>query len=186
LLRAPDITDASGKGFRDRAIMTLMVIQGLRVCEVERLKLENFRPEEGTDGALHLFGKGDKWRTVYLIPESRSAVDVWLKARDLMHVESQYVFIPLQWNRPHGDKLTRRGIRQAVDSYLEETGLKRAGVSCHSLRHSYATIALAFGADLYAISVSMGHSSITTTQIYAKIVDKMKHNPSALLGGLLE
>jgi len=72
-----------------------------------------------------------------------------------------------------------------VNHYLEVVGAKKPGVSCHALRHSYATLSLAAGASLLAISGSLGHSSVTTTQVYAKIVDKARNNPAKLLGGLL-
>jgi len=82
-------------------------------------------------------------------------------------------------------RVGRRGIRGMVDGYLEKIGVKRDGVSCHSLRHTFGTQALAAGASLLAISQAMGHASVTTTQVYVKIVDKARNNPAKFLVGVL-
>ena len=68
-----------------------------------------------------------------------------------------------------------------VDARLERLGLKEDGVSCHSLRHSFATWSLAGGAKLESIQDTLGHASPDTTQVYAKIVDKMTENPARYL-----
>jgi len=72
-----------------------------------------------------------------------------------------------------------------VDKYLDRVGLKADGVSCHSLRHGAATWARAGGAKLDAIGGMLGHASVTTTQVYAKIVDKMTENPARFLEAML-
>jgi site-specific recombinase XerD len=77
--------------------------------------------------------------------------------------------------------MTARAIRYQVDGYLTTVGLKAEGVSCHSLRHSFATWSLAGGAKLLSISQALGHSSVETTQVYAKIVDKVRENPTLYL-----
>ena len=69
------------------------------------------------------------------------------------------------------------GIRYLVDKYLDELGLKAEGMSCHALRHSAATCSRAGGARLDAIAGMLGHTSVTTTGVYAKIVDKIAENP---------
>jgi site-specific recombinase XerD len=178
------------KGLRDRAMMTLMAVHGCRVCEVARLSLADFDPDAHDFGTLRLFGKGSKYRTVILTEESRSILDVWLKARNLMRVEDDALFVTLHWGVREGEepnhRISTRSIRATVDGYLETAGLKRTGISCHALRHSYATLSLAMGAPLLAISKSMGHASVTTTQVYAEIIDQVKNNPARLLGGLVE
>ena len=68
-----------------------------------------------------------------------------------------------------------------MDKYLSSCGLKREGVSCHSLRHSAATGARAGGAKLDSIAGMLGHSSTTTTGIYARVVDRMTENPARYL-----
>jgi len=72
-----------------------------------------------------------------------------------------------------------------VDGHLEALGLKDDAVSCHSLRHSFATWSLAGGAKLESIQDTLGHSSPETTRVYARIVDKMRENPTLYLEKLL-
>lgn len=170
LLTLPDNT-------RDRAILALMGYHGLRVDEVARLEL-------GAIEADHLLvtGKGNKQRKVYLIDQSAATLEAWLDHRP--ECESKTVFVSMG-NRSKGAPLTTRGIRFMVDSYLVRADLKAQGISCHSLRHSFATWSLAGGAKLQAISGAMGHSSIETTQVYAKLVDRMTDNPARYLAALM-
>lgn len=185
VLRAPNARKP--KGIRDRAMLVLMALHGLRVVEVSRLDLEDLDLEAGEAGELRVLGKGDKWRTILLTEETREVLRMWLAARALMRPETPAVFLTMHWSQgKEAGRIGTRGIRQVVDGYLRAVGAKRKGVSCHSLRHSYATLALAAGGSLLAISGSLGHSSVTTTQVYAKIVDKARHNPAKLLVGLLE
>lgn len=186
VLAAPNVN--TPKGIRDRAVLVLMALHGLRVCEVHRLDLEDVNLEKGEAGELRVFGKGSKWRTVLLTAETREVLRMWLAARALMRSGSRAVFLTMHWTdavATPGERISTRGLRRMVNGYLEVCGVKREGVSCHALRHSYATLSLAAGASLLAISGSLGHSSVTTTQVYAKIVDRAKHNPAKLLVGLL-
>jgi len=186
LLDAPDPT--TRLGIRDRAMLVLMAMHGLRVVECHRLSLEDVDLEAGEAGQIRVFGKGDKWRTVLLTEETREVLRMWLAARALMRSGCRAVFLTMHWTNAcsdPGERISTRGIRRMVNHYLEVVGAKKPGVSCHALRHSYATLSLAAGASLLAISGSLGHSSVTTTQVYAKIVDKARNNPAKLLGGLL-
>ena len=81
--------------------------------------------------------------------------------------------------------MSARAIRYVADGYLDDLGLKAAGISCHSLRHSAATWARAAGAKLDAIAGQLGHASVTTTQVYAKVVDRITENPAKFLESLL-
>jgi len=187
LLAAPDLN--TPKGSRDRAIMVLMIIHGLRVVEVHRADLEDLDLEAGESGELRVLGKGDKGRTVLLTDETREEIRRWLAARNLMATDSPALFVTMHWSTAHaqpGGRISRRGLRAMVDTYLERTGAKKPGISCHALRHSFATHSLANGAELLAISGALGHASITTTQVYAKIVDKARSNPAKFLTGLLD
>ena len=98
----------------------------------------------------------------------------------------QALFVSLQRNEGRGTAMTRRGVRAMVDGYLSVLGLKREGVSCHALRHSFATLSRAAGARLDAIARAMGHASVTTTQVYADIVDAAAENPARFLVGALD
>lgn len=174
------------KGIRDRCILALMAMHGLRVAEVAALDLECYEPEGGETGTLRVVGKGNKQRTVHLVLESREEIRRWLAVRNLMVSDESALFLSMHWSgEAQAGRMSTRGIRNMVDGYLEKAGAKREGVSCHSLRHSYATHSLAAGAKLPAISKSMGHAGIQTTMVYADIVDKARENPAKYLTGLL-
>lgn len=167
---------------RDRAILALMGFHGLRVEEVVNLNLSDLSLD-GELPTISVTGKGSKTRRIHLIDRSFAALTAWLKVRTA-HPEEQAVFVSIA-NRGRGERLSTRGIRSMVDGYLAQAGLKQAGISCHSLRHSFATWSLAGGAKLQAISGAMGHSSIETTQVYAKLVDRINENPARYLDALM-
>lgn len=187
LFASPDTSTSKGK--RDLAIITLMGMHGLRVVEIQRLHLDDLDLE---GEQITVTGKGQKIRQVPMVPETIAVLREWLTARhDLAADDETAVFIGLQsgGNGNLGRSLSRRGIAKMVNLQLEAVGARGNGngrqASCHSLRHSFATLSLASGADLYAISRVLGHTSITTTQIYCDIVNLAKQNPSLFLLGAL-
>jgi len=161
----------------------LMALQGLRVSEVAGLRLSDYHPDDPAH--LTVLGKGRKVRRVYVVPATRKALDAWLRSRGAVaRPGCDAVFVAL--DRAHGGQaITARGLRVVVDGYLGEAGLKGQGVSCHSLRHSYATWAYAQGADLLAVSRALGHAHLTTTQVYAKLTNEVESNPARKLEGVL-
>lgn len=182
LLKAPDTTTTKGK--RDKAIIALQCLHGLRAFEVISLQLHHIDFEKRV---LLVNGKGGKIREINLIDHSIDILKTWLDERShVAQIDNNSLFVSLHhWQRFQGGSLSVRGIRVIVDGYLKGLGLKKEKVSCHSLRHSFATLARFAGAKLDAISKQLGHSSITTTQIYADIVDKQKENPAKFLINML-
>lgn len=174
LLNLPDNT-------RDRAILALMGWHGLRVEEITNLNRDDMNLE-GELPTISVTGKGNKTRRIHLIERSAAALSAWLDVRPKSNDSAVFVSIG---NRGRGKRLTTRGIRAMVDGYLQQAGLKADGISCHSLRHSFATWSLAGGAKLTAISGAMGHSSVETTMIYARIVDRINENPARYLSALM-
>lgn len=188
LLAAPLVAGPNDpKGLRDRAIMMMMAIHGLRVCEVARANLADLDTSAGESGTLKVLGKGKKQRVVYLTTETREELRKWLAVRSMMPAQDDALFLSMHWSdkETSARRMSTRGIREMVDGYLEKVGAKQNGVSCHSLRHTFATQSLAAGAGLLAISQALGHSSVTTTQVYAKIIDKARDNPAKFLVGVL-
>jgi len=175
LLDAPRGNDPAA--VRDRAILAMMGRHGLRVSEVAGLTVDSVDFDAGT---IKVVGKGRKTRTVHLTETSAAALRQWLDIRESVAKPGESaLFVSL--DRAHkGGGMSTRAIRYVVDEYLGDVGLKAAGISCHSLRHSAATWARAGGAKLDAIADQLGHSSTDTTRIYSKIVNKMQENPKFL------
>ncbi len=179
LMEAPDKGTVKGK--RDRAILALLGYHGLRVSEVAGLTIDDLHL--GDPAWARVSGKGSKIRQVYLTSRTKKTLEDWLAVRPSGHGHP-YVFTALD-NRTRGQPLSRRSVRYMVDNYLRELGLKQEGVSCHSLRHSFATWSLEAGAKLESIQATLGHASVETTQVYAKIVDRWRENPALYLEKLL-
>lgn len=162
---------------RDRALLALMGLQGLRTVETWRANVEDLK--EGETPALLVRGK-NRDRLAYLRPDVTEALLSYLKAR--APVEADQAGTPLftaLGNRAGGHRLSRRGIRQVVDFYLREAGLKRPGVSDHALRHTAATLAYKYTRDLRAVQEMLGHADPKTTARYAHVVDRAQNNPAA-------
>lgn len=176
---------------RDLVMVELMMLQGLRNIEVHRLNLEDYEPNaRGEQGALHVLGKGDKERTVLLRPEVQEDMNSYLTARALYKPNTPAIFINLHTSGASGgggpagpnlQRLSQRSIRIVVDKYLEKAGLKRDGVSCHALRHTYATLYVEMkGSEVNreVLAASMGHSDTKITDVYIDFVDIARHNPA--------
>jgi len=167
------------KGKRDKAIFVLCAIHGLRVSEIAGLKLDDIDLE---NRQIKVFGKGSKIRTVYLTETTAEILEKWLKISG----SKGFVFTNFHHDQGIRGTLSTRGIEKIIDRYLELVGAKRAGISCHSLRHTSATLALSKGASLESIRDNLGHSSVKTTEIYAKVLEREKNNPAKFLDALLK
>lgn len=176
LLQAPDT--ATEEGLRDRAILELMYASGLRISELISLKPSDVDTDTGL---LSCHGKGSKERR---IPIGKSAAR-WLELyrtvrRGRSRTQDARLFV-----NSLGAPLTRQAVWAAIKRYSERAGLER--VSPHTLRHSFATHLLQRGADSRSVQSLLGHSDISTTQIYTHITDRHlratynRHHPRAAL-----
>ncbi len=145
---------------RNRAILELLYGCGLRVSELASLTLDDIDLKEGL---LRVKGKRRKERIVPIGSKALSALKTYIVERALMKKESLSLFL----NR-NGNPLSERGIRNIVVRYSRETGLS-GRVSPHTLRHSFATHLLQSGADLRVIQELLGHSSLSSTQVYTHL-----------------
>lgn len=159
LLAAPDTDTLLGS--RDRAILETIYSAGLRIGELVALNVEDL--DEFSE-ALRIRGKGKKERLVPLGSIAAEAVEEYLVCRAGAGDEPVG---PLFVNRRFG-RLTDRSVRRMLDKYLQRAGLP-AGVTPHTLRHSFATHLLNRGADLRSVQELLGHKSISTTQIYTHL-----------------
>ncbi len=160
LLRQPAGDDR--RSVRDRAMLELLYASGLRVSELVSLKRQNLNLD---DGFLICQGKGGKERIVPLGRSAAAAVERYLScARDeFLKGTSDYLFLT-----GRGKPFTRQGFWKRLKAYAEQAGLDRR-ISPHILRHSFATHMLERGADLRSVQLMLGHSQITTTQIYTHV-----------------
>ena len=164
LLAAPDTT--APRGLRDRALIEVLYATGLRVSELINLKPQDVNLESGY---LTTTGKGRKQRLVPLGDEAASWVKRYLKdSRPVLMKKraSPRLFV----NARGGTGLSRVGFWKILKAYGRQTGMN-ASLSPHTLRHSFATHLLERGADLRAIQMMLGHSDLSTTQIYTHILE---------------
>jgi site-specific recombinase XerD len=169
--------DGSEPHRRDRALLALLGLQGLRTVELERANTDDLR-RRGEQTTLLVRGK-TRDRLAYLRPDVADALDAYLTLRGPVAADAHGTpLFTAVGNFAGGARLGRRGIRKTVDGYLRRTGAKRPGVSDHALRHTAATLAYRYSHDLRAVQEMLGHQDPKTTARYARVVDMAKTNPA--------
>ena len=161
LMAAPDRSHP--RGLRDAAMLELLYATGLRVTELLRLRLGDIHLDAGY---LRCWGKGSKERVVPLGSQADAAVQQYLANGRPVLLEgrrSEFLFVNRQ-----GGALSRQGFWKRIKHYGIEAGIAQP-LSPHVLRHSFATHLLENGADLRAVQLMLGHSDISTTQIYTHV-----------------
>ena len=179
LLKSPGGADI--KDLRDKAILELLFSTGLRVSELCSLSRDiGIQHEE-----LSIRGKGGKVRVVFISEDAKNAIKKYLGARKDM---SEALFVQIPSNSPKsdlgvnskkqkslsptsGNALTRRSIERIVKHYAIKAGISKK-VTPHVMRHMFATDLLSNGADIRSVQMMLGHSNISTTQIYTHVTDK--------------
>jgi len=164
-------------GHRDRAMLELLYATGLRVSELINLKQSQINFNQGV---LRIVGKGDRERLIPLGDESQR----WLKdfidgprMEILLERQTDYLF-PTR----RGDRMTRQAFWHIIKRYAEKASVRQK-LSPHSLRHAFATHLLNRGADLRVVQLLLGHSDLSTTQIYTHVARERlkdlhgKHHP---------
>jgi len=150
-------------GLRDRAIMETMYASGLRVSELINLEISNIFFE---DGFLRIFGKGSKERIVPIGQTALKFIEKYCnEERNLLKNKDSHNFVFLNFR---GKKMTRMAVWNIVKKYSSLAGIKKE-IHPHTLRHTFATHLLEGGADIRIIQEMLGHSDISTTQIYTHI-----------------
>jgi integrase/recombinase XerC len=162
LLEQPDTSGILG--VRDLAWLEMLYASGLRIGELVGIDVDDL---EMRARLVKVHGKGSKERIVPFGSKAETAVRAWLALRgELVHdVEEQAVFVNFR-----GKRITTRSIHRLFDRYLKQASL-RAGISPHTMRHSFATHLLNAGADLRGIQELLGHASLSTTQKYTHLND---------------
>ena len=177
LLNAPDCK--TPLGLRNRAMLEVLYATGLRVSELVNLSLNNLSL---TDGVVRVLGKGNKERLVPLGEVATDYLAQYLKgARAILsHTQKASTAVFLS---KHGTAMSRQAFWQIIKMYAQTAGIDSKRLSPHVLRHAFATHLINHGADLRSVQMLLGHSEISTTQIYTHIANArlkelhQKHHP---------
>ena len=164
LLTQPDA--ATSRGERDKAMLELLYATGLRVSELVHLKTVNVNMEAGF---VRTLGKGSKERMVPVGAKALEALKSYLdhgRPALLKRRSSSYLFLG-----PRGKAMTRQGFWKIIKRYGLKAGIRK-DLTPHSLRHSFASHLLECGADLRSVQIMLGHSDISTTQIYTHLTSE--------------
>jgi len=161
LLDAPDVSDPLGQ--RDQAMLETLYATGLRVTELVQLSLPQL---DRITGLVRVIGKGSRERLVPLGLDCLDAIDAYLKearTQILGERQSDYLFVTRR-----GSCMTRQAFWQLIKRYALQAGIT-TDLSPHTLRHAFATHLLNHGADLRSVQMLLGHSDLSTTQIYTHV-----------------
>lgn len=160
LLKAPDVT--TPEGLRDVAMLELLYATGLRVSELIRVRIEDLVMDAGF---LRTIGKGSKERIVPFGDRARDAIVEYMeKGRAEFNTKND----PHLFLSRRGRPMTRQSFWMKIVKYARTAGVT-SHISPHVLRHSFATHLLENGADLRSVQMMLGHSDISTTQIYTHV-----------------
>ena len=168
LLGSPDLTDVVQ--FRDKAMLELLYATGLRVSELVGLSMEEINLQQGV---VRITGKGNKTRLVPLGEEAIYWVERYIEeARsELLKGQSSDVLFPSK----RAKEMVRQTFWHRIKFYAQICGIDKEALSPHVLRHAFATHLLNYGADLRVVQMLLGHSDLSTTQIYTHIAqDRLK------------
>ena len=158
-----DINTVTDFDFRNKAMLELMYSSGLRVSELINLNVNDI---DLKNCLVRIFGKGSKERIIPLNDYATEALKIYIldhRYNLFKHSENNYLFL-----NNHGEKMTRQGFFKILKKIAIEKNIK-TNFSPHTLRHSFATHLLKHGADLRSIQELLGHSDISSTQIYTYV-----------------
>jgi integrase/recombinase XerD len=167
LLAAPNVTDPLGH--RDRAMLEVLYATGVRVSELINVKIAQMNLNQGV---LRIVGKGDRERLIPLGDEAQDWIGEFIsgpRVEILLERQTDYLF-PTR----RGDRMTRQAFWHIIKRYAKKAGIGKK-LSPHTVRHAFATHLLNNGADLRVVQLLLGHSDVSTTQIYTHVArERMK------------
>ena len=162
LLAAPDLSNAVG--FRDRTMLEVLYACGLRVSELVELKLSDLNLKQGV---IRILGKGSKERLIPVGDEAIAWLNTYISDTRLNLVKrnlSEDIVFP----NNRGVKMTRQAFWHRLKIHTRKAGISK-NLSPHTLRHAFATHLLNHGADLRVVQLLLGHTNLSTTQIYTHV-----------------
>jgi integrase/recombinase XerD len=167
LLAAPNVADPLGH--RDRAMLEVLYATGVRVSELINLKMSQINLNQGV---LRIVGKGDRERLIPLGDEAQDWIREFIdgpRIEILLERQTEFLF-PTR----RGDRMTRQAFWHIIKRYAKKAGVAKK-LSPHTVRHAFATHLLNHGADLRVVQLLLGHSDVSTTQIYTHVArERMK------------
>ncbi len=171
LLNAIDLS--SPAGLRDSAMINLMVRCGLSEIEIVRSNVGDVKVKGGKQ-VIFVQGKSKDKKDEYvkLTPEVQEVIERYLESRRTSNKDE-----PLIWgvgNRAKGERITTRAIRERVNYYLKNAGIKRKGITPYSLRHTAALLAIESGAAILEVKKMLRHKTVDSTLVYFEEVEELK------------
>jgi integrase/recombinase XerD len=167
LLAAPKVSEPLGH--RDRTMLEVLYATGVRVSELINLTLSQINLNQGV---LRIVGKGDRERLIPLGDEAQDWIREFIdgpRGEILLERQTEYLF-PTR----RGDRMTRQAFWHIIKRYAKKAGISKK-LSPHTVRHAFATHLLNNGADLRVVQLLLGHSDVSTTQIYTHVArERMK------------
>ncbi len=162
-LLAMPLEGQAPKSLRDAALLEVLYATGMRVSELVALNLDDVNLASGT---VRCFGKGAKERIIPMYERASEALRTYVQEGRISYLrnpEEKALFL-----NPRGTRLTRQGLWLIIKDYVKRSGI-RSEVTPHTLRHSFATHLLDGGAGLREVQKLLGHSNVSTTQIYTHV-----------------
>ena len=179
LLDAPNV--ATDLGVRDRLMLEILYASGLRVSELVTLRMEQINT---LHGIVKVMGKGNKERLVPIGEEALHWLKEYLNGPRMDLLKGKDTTTPFLFVTRRGGGITRQSAWHIIKKYVREAQI-HAEISPHTLRHAFATHLLNHGADLRAVQMLLGHSDLSTTQIYTHVANERlkqfhaEHHPRA-------
>ena len=157
-----EINDKTFYGLRDKAILEIFYSSGLRLAELSHIKINDIDLHDQT---LKVLGKGNKYRILPIGSKAMEAINAWIsKLQEIKNIDEQeYLFV-----NSKGSKLTNRAIQYRLKYWAKKNNIPE-NIHPHLLRHSFASHVLQSSQDLRAVQELLGHSNISTTQIYTHL-----------------
>lgn len=172
-------------GRRDRLMISLMLFNGLRTCEVERIDIGDFSTREGEPIlSIQRKGRTDKNEIVVLHPNTVTWLEEYISDRDF----DEHTPLFISHKARCDNRLVRQTIGRIVKQRLARMGISNTKISAHSLRHTFGALMVEQGVDIETIKDMMGHSDTKTTRIYIEMAQQRRllhHSPSREVGNLI-
>ena len=168
-------------GLRDLIVLELLSTTGMRRAEICSIKIGDIQTSMGKK-IIEIVGKGNKSRVIVLTNSISSLINKYLKQRGLTYNDVDMPLIASHGNRGDDDKCVNTNtIYRIIKRYAKEAGIDESTISPHNLRHTFCTECIDMGYDITDVKDLMGHSSISTTDLYRHNYNVIKNNPAEKL-----